>query len=196
MPRTAYKERAPRQDNRRSALLDAAANQFAERGFHATSTRELAAAVGMLPGSIYYHFPSKNDLLVAVYDEGVRRIESAVGLAVDGVDDPWARLEAACTAHLEALLDGSAYARVVVRVQPGDASEADAALIALRDRYEALFTDLVSALDLPDASTRRALRLLLLGALNWVQHWYRPGRDTPRTIVRRFMGLLARGENS
>ena len=163
MPRTAHKERAPRQDNRRSALLDAAANQFAERGFHATSTRELAAAVGH---------------------------------AVDGVDDPWARLEAACTAHLEALLDGSAYARVVVRVQPGDANDADAALIALRDRYEALFTDLVSALDLPDASTRRALRLLLLGALNWVQHWYRPGRDTPRTIVRRFMGLLARGENS
>src|SRR5210317_1399263 len=196
MPRTAYKERAPRQDNRRSALLDAAANQFAERGFHATSTRELAAAVGMLPGSIYYHFPSKNDLLVAVYDEGVRRIETAVGHAIDGVDDPWTRLEAACTAHLEALLDGSAYARVVVRVQPGDASEADAALIALRDRYERLFTDLVSALDLPDASTRRALRLLLLGALNWVQHWYRPGRDTPRTIVRRFMGLLARGENS
>jgi hypothetical protein len=84
----------------------------------------------------------------------------------------------------------------VVRVHPGDASEADTALIALRDRYEGLFTDLVSALDLPDASTRRALRLLLLGALNWVQHWYRPGRDTPRTIVRRFMGLLARGENS
>lgn len=195
MPRTAHKERAPRQDNRRSALLDAAANQFAERGFHATSTRELAAAVGMLPGSIYYHFPSKSDLLVAVYDEGVRRIETAVGHAVDGVEDPWARLEAACTAHLEALLDGSAYARVVVRVQPEDASEADAALIALRDRYEALFADLVAALDLPDAGARRALRLLLLGALNWVQHWYRPGRDTPRTIVRRFMGLLARGES-
>ena len=196
MPRTAHKERAPRQDNRRSALLDAAATHFAERGFHATSTRELAAAVGMLPGSIYYHFPSKSDLLVAVYDEGVQRIEAAVAHAIDGIDAPWARLEAACTAHLEALLDGSAYARVVVRVQPEDAGEADAALIALRDRYEALFAELVATLELPDASARRALRLLLLGALNWVQHWYRPGRDTPRTIVRRFMGLLARGESS
>jgi AcrR family transcriptional regulator len=196
MARTTVRERAPRQDNRRSALLDAAATHFADRGFHATSTRELAAAVGMLPGSIYYHFPSKNDLLVAVYDEGVRRIEAAVERAVDGVDDPWQRLEVACTAHLEALLDGGAYARVVVRVQPEDAGDAADDLIALRDRYEALFSGLIAALDLPDVSARRALRLLLLGALNWVQHWYRPGRDTPRTIVRRFMGLLARGETA
>ncbi|MDX1593152.1 MAG: TetR/AcrR family transcriptional regulator [Gammaproteobacteria bacterium] len=194
MPPAPVPERAPRQDNRRNALLDAAANQFAERGFHATSTRELAAAVGMLPGSIYYHFPSKSDLLVAVYDEGVRRIETAVAQAVDGVEAPWARVEAACTAHLEALLDGSAYARVVVRVQPEDAGESDAELIALRDRYEALFAGLIDDLDLPDAEASRALRLLLLGALNWVQHWYRPGRDAPHVIVHRFMGLLARGK--
>jgi hypothetical protein len=156
MARTTVKERAPRQDNRRSALLDAAATHFA----------------------------------------GVRRIEAAVERAVDGVDDPWQRLEVACTAHLEALLDGGAYARVVVRVQPEDAGDAADDLIALRDRYEALFSGLIAALDLPDVSARRALRLLLLGALNWVQHWYRPGRDTPRTIVRRFMGLLARGETA
>ncbi len=194
MPRSEHRERAPRQDSRRAALLDAAAALFAERGFHAASTRELAAAVGMLPGSIYCHFPSKSDLLVAVYDEGVQRIEAAVERAIDGVSDPWERLEAACAAHLEALLDGGAYARVVVRVQPEDAGDAVGALVALRDRYEKRLADLVAALDLPDANARRALRLLLLGALNWAPHWYRPGRDAPRTIVRRFMGLLARGE--
>lgn len=194
MPAAPARARAPRQDNRRHALLDAAAARFADQGFHATSTRELAAAVGMLPGSIYYHFPSKSDLLVAVYDEGVRRIEAAVERAIAAEAEPWARLEAACSAHLETLLDGSAYARVVVRVQPGDDDQANAALIALRDRYEGLFQRLIAALDLPDAHARRALRLLLLGALNWVQHWYRPGRDAPRTIVRRFMALLAKGE--
>ena len=48
--------RAPRQDNRRAQLLDAAARLFRERGFHATSMRDIAKAVGMLSGSIYYHF--------------------------------------------------------------------------------------------------------------------------------------------
>jgi len=194
MPTLKAKNRAPRQDNRRTALLDAAATRFAEQGFHATSTRELAAAVGMLPGSIYYHFPSKSDLLVAVYDEGVKRIETAVTQAIADLDEPWARLEAACTAHLKTLLDGSAYAHVVVRVQPGDDDRADAALVVLRDRYESLFRDLVSALGLVDIQAERSLRLLLLGALNWVPHWYRPGRDTPGTIVHRFMGLLAQGK--
>jgi AcrR family transcriptional regulator len=194
MPETAHGTRARRNDNRRRALLDAAATLFAERGYHATSTRDLAAAVGMLPGSIYYHFPSKSDLLVAVYAEGVARIERAVADAVTGESAPWTRLEAACIAHLETLVDGSAYARVVVRVQPEDDAAAASELIALRDRYEELFQELVAALDLPDATERRYLRLLLLGGLNWAQHWYRTDGDPPRTIVRRFMGLLAPGD--
>ena len=196
MPAPTAKIRAPRQDNRRAALLDAAANRFAEQGFHATSTRELAAAVGMLPGSIYYHFPSKSDLLAAVYDEGVKRIENAVEKAIADVniDDPWCRLEAACTAHLETLLDGSEYARVVVRVQPEEDDQVHAALVALRDRYEGQFRELIAALGLEDSQAERSLRLLLLGTLNSVPHWYREGRESPRTIVHNFMGLLARRE--
>src|ERR1700752_2149636 len=62
--------RAPRQDNRRVQLLDAAARLFRERGFHATSMRDIAKAVGMLSGSIYYHFNSKEEMLLAVYEEG------------------------------------------------------------------------------------------------------------------------------
>ena len=186
-----HAQRARRQDNRRLALLDAAAALFAERGYHAASTRELAAAVGMLPGSIYYHFPSKGDLLLAVYAEGVTRIEAAVRAAIEGVEDPWARLEEACAAHLGALVDGSAYAGVVVRVQPADDPQVARQLVALRDRYERLFAQLIGALDLPDPGARRDLRLLLLGALNWTQHWYRPGGDSPRALVHRFMGLLA-----
>ena len=62
------------------------------------------------------------------------------------------------------------------------------------ERYEKVFRGLVAALGPGDAATARALRLLLLGALNWVPHWYRPGRDSPRAIARRFTRLLAQGE--
>ena len=70
--------RAPRQDNRRQAILDAAAKLFARRGYHATSMRDMASATGMLPGSVYYHFDSKEALLLAVYAEGVQRIAAPV----------------------------------------------------------------------------------------------------------------------
>jgi AcrR family transcriptional regulator len=54
--------------NRRAALLRAALNGFAERGYDGTSVAELAAATGMSKAAVSYHFPTKNDLLHALAD--------------------------------------------------------------------------------------------------------------------------------
>jgi TetR/AcrR family transcriptional regulator, cholesterol catabolism regulator len=182
--------RAPRSDNRLPQILDEAARLFRTQGFQGTSVRDIVRAVNMLPGSLYYHFATKEDLLAEVYAEGVRRISARVLAAIERLADPWARLEAACVAHLEAILVDDDYAQVVIRVRPGDAPAAQPRLIALRDEYEALITRLVQDLPLPRGTDRRTLRLMLLGALNWSQTWYQPGRDTPKTIARRFVALL------
>lgn len=182
--------RAPRSDNRLPQILDAAARLFRTQGFQGTSVRDIVRAVDMLPGSLYYHFATKEDLLAAVYAEGVRRISARVRAAIGKLADPWARLEAACVAHLEAILEDDDYAQVVIRVRPADAPAARPRLVALRDDYEVLFARLVADLRLPRGTDRRTLRLMLLGSLNWSQTWYQPGRDTPRTIARRFVALL------
>jgi AcrR family transcriptional regulator len=186
--------RAPRADNRLPLILDEAARLFAAQGFHGTSVRDIVRAVDMLPGSLYYHFATKEALLAAVYAEGVRRISEAVSRAIEGKRDPWDRLEAACIAHLEGLLDSGNsagdYAQVVIRVRPGDAPSVADELVRLRDGYERLLADLVQALPLARGVDRRSVRLMLLGALNWTQTWYHPGRDGPRAIARRFVALL------
>ena len=182
--------RAPRADNRLPQILDAAARLFRAQGFQGTSVRDIVRAVDMLPGSLYYHFATKEELLAEVYAEGVRRISARVSAAIGPLADPWARLEAACVAHLEAILEDDDYAQVVIRVRPGDAPAAQPRLIALRDEYEALLARLVADLRLPRGTDRRTLRLMLLGALNWSQTWYQPGRDSPKTIARRFVALL------
>jgi AcrR family transcriptional regulator len=190
--------RAPRADNRLPQVLDAAATQFALNGFQAASIRDIVREVGMLPGSLYYHFANKDELLAAVYAEGVRRIGEAVDAALLRPTDPWERLEAACTAHLETLLDRSAYAKVVVSVSPADAPAVADTLTRLRDGYEQRFVALVDALPLPAGQGRAArgmLRLMLLGALNWAPTWYRPGGQSPRRIARGFVALL-QNENS
>jgi AcrR family transcriptional regulator len=152
--------------------------------------RDIVRAVDMLPGSLYYHFPTKEALLAAVYAEGVRRISEAVADAIARKRAPWERLEAACIAHLEALLQASDYAQVVIRVLPADAPSVATELVRLRDGYERLWVDLVQALPLARGVDRRSVRLMLLGALNWSQTWYREGRDSPRTIAKRFVQLL------
>jgi AcrR family transcriptional regulator len=180
----------PRADNRLPLVLDAAARLFRERGYAVTSMRDIAAASGMLAGSLYYHFASKDDLLVAVYAEGVKRIGSAVEAASAGGGDPWERLERVCAAHLTALLADSDYGQVVIRVRPDDVPDVAPRLTALRDGYERLFARAVDALPLPRKADRRTLRLMLLGALNWSQTWYRPGRDSPAALARDFVRML------
>jgi AcrR family transcriptional regulator len=190
MPPRSAARAAPRAHNRLPQILDEAAKLFREKGFQATSVRDIVRAVDMLPGSLYYHFAAKEDLLVAVYAEGVRRITDAVARGIDGHTDPWERLEAACIGHLEALLQESDYAQVVIRVRPSDAPSVAAELIKLRDEYETVFNDLVAALPLARGVDRRSLKLMLMGALNWSQTWYQPGRTTPAAIAKRFVALL------
>lgn len=181
---------APRADNRLPQVLDAAARLFRAKGYASTSMRDIAAACGMLPGSLYYHFPSKEALLVAVYGQGVGQITSALERSLAREGPPWERLERACAAHLETLLSGSDYAQVVVRVRPDDVPEVAGELTALRDGYERAFAQAIVSLPLPRRTDRRALKLMLLGALNWSQTWYRTGGDSPGVVARRFVRLL------
>ncbi len=170
---------AKRQASRWPALLDIAASRFAEQGYHATTIRELAAATAMTPGAIYFHVATKQALLIAVYEEGVQRIVDKVDGAVAQDARAWQRLEKAVLAHLEAILDSSAYARVVIRILPNDVPEIASALRALRERYEERFRSLFADLALPPGRDADLARLFLLGAMNWTPVWYRAegGRD-------------------
>lgn len=173
----------------RAKLLSVSARLFAKGGFEATSMRDIAARAGMLAGSMYYHFPSKNDLIAAVYEAGVAEIGAAVDEALEKVRGPWPQLEAACVAHLESLLADSAHAAVMT----ADLSRLDKRLkrrlVTLRDGYEKRFVELVAALPLSPEADRSLFRLQLLGALNWTPTWYRQkGSRSPAEIA---MALVA-----
>ena len=174
----------------RDKLLAISARRFAKGGFEATSMRDIAGEAGMLAGSMYYHFPSKNELIAAVYEAGVAEIGAAVDAAVARPRVPWPRLEAACIAHLDSLLADKAHAAVMT----ADLSRLDPRLrrrlVVMRDGYERRFVELVAALPLPSGTDRSLWRLQLLGALNWTPTWYRPGGKRPATIARAMVAAL------
>jgi len=199
--------RTTRSDNRLPEVLDAAARLFAAKGYSATSMRDIAEDCDMLPGSLYYHFAAKEDLLVAVYQAGVRELRDAVRAALAHPEEPWARLEAACAAHLETVLRNSDYAQVLVRVLPSDVPGAATRLKALRSDYEEQFRELLVALPLPADTDRRIFRLMLLGALNWSRFWFsedgagapkaRPRRrETPKSLARKFVTMLKEAQHA
>ncbi|MDX9717619.1 TetR/AcrR family transcriptional regulator [Denitromonas sp.] len=172
-------------------MLDAAAHLFAQRGYAATSIRNIALAVDMLAGSVYHHFASKEELLLAVYSAGVSQLEKAATAALATETKPWSRLEVLCRSHLEVVLKDSDYARVLIRVIPNDIPAVSVELRALRINYENRFREAVADLPLPPGTDRRVLRLMLMGALNWSLLWFDPqGRDSPRVLARKLVGLL------
>jgi AcrR family transcriptional regulator len=184
---------AKQQANRWPALLEAAAALFAERGYHATTIRDVAEGAGVTPGALYFHVPTKQALLVAVYAEGVDRIVRHVDALVDQETEPALRFRRAIEAHIESILDASAFARVIVRVLPDDVPEAAAELRAQRDRYETRFRALIAALDLPASRSRTLLRMLLLGALNATPIWYRRSHGGLDAIVDEFVAVFGIG---
>ena len=190
-PRKAKGQTARGGDSRRDELLEAAARRFATRGYEGTSIRDIAKDVGMLPGSIYYHFKSKEDLLIAVHEKGVQQVMEAVRREVEQAgDDPWDRLTAAAEAHLESLLGENAFSPVVTPQFTKSFDEPlRSTLISQRDEYENYFVSLMKKLPLPTGVSRRLFRLALLGSLNWTLTWYRPGGKKPATLARQMIDL-------
>ena len=92
--------------NRRRALILGAARLFRRKGFDATSTRDIAAAAGMQSGSPFYHFKTKQALLFAVMEEGMRSaLERQRRLLAELAEaDPQEKLRRLVRNHFEVLL--------------------------------------------------------------------------------------------
>lgn len=180
--------------DRRQRIIIEAARLFAANGFEATSIRDIASASGILSGSLYHHFASKEEIFVGVHAAGMEILVGTMTAAIEGIDDPWDRLAAAAAGHCTALLEKGEYMVMVVPKFPASIGTHREELVRQRDGYERLIADLIAALDLPDGVDPRIFRLHFLGALNWTQAWYRPGSGiAPAEIGRQLVRMLHPG---
>jgi len=171
-PAAAAEDAAP---GRREAIITAAARLFSARGFEATTIRDIATAAGIIGGSVYYHFASKEEIFLAVHSTGVESMSVAVRGAIRGITNPWDKLEAAAVAHCEALLSTKELPLLVSPHFAYSIGDLAGELTAQRDTYEKIFSDIINNLDLPRRINRKLFRLHFLGGLNWAVTWYRPG---------------------
>ncbi|MBX3611548.1 MAG: TetR family transcriptional regulator [Hydrogenophaga sp.] len=170
--------------NRRQALLRAAARLFRQQGFAATSTRDIAAAVGMRSGSPFYHFDNKEALLAAVMEEGMARAlqhqgEQMAAAVAASATPLTARqcLRVLVRAHFDNLLGPeSDHIPVMLYEWRVLSDEQKRAVNRLKDDYEAVWVPVLQALRRDGAlgGDPRLARLMLFGALNWAAQWYLP----------------------
>jgi AcrR family transcriptional regulator len=91
--------------SRRERLLAGAVPLFARKGYQATTMEDIGRAAGISGPSIYEHFPSKIDMLVAASMRTTEQMESAFSAALAGADDPGEALRAVVESHVALLLD-------------------------------------------------------------------------------------------
>ena len=179
-------------------VLAAAGRLFREEGFAATTVRDVAAAAGMLPGSLHYRFPTKESLLVELMERGMVQAIERVRAAIDGEDTPLKKMQAALRAHLSLLVEGddSIYVNLYeFRSVTGPAREK---ILRSRDAYEALWEGMLHAA--VGAGVIRTgvdvsmVRFLLLGAVNWSAQWYEDSQGyTPEEVADAFFSISAFG---
>jgi len=187
--------------SRRDELLAIAAGLFAERGFKNTTVRDIADAAGILSGSLYHHFDSKESMV----DELLDTFQTDLWTKYDAIEaselTPKAKLEAVVRASFEAI--GEHRNEVAIFQTDGlylATFERFGYLIERNRKFRTLWTGLLEAgvasgelrADLDVALVYRFLRDTV-----WVAvRWYRPGGTlTPADVADQYLAILLEGIN-
>ena len=161
-------------------LLGTAATLFRDRGFDKTTVRDLAKAIGIQSGSLFHHYPNKQEILKQVMQQAIllniRRVDLALSLNHTIKD----KLLALILCEFQALiLDTSAHISVLVFEWRALNKENQTIMLELRDEYEQYWIDVLAQAQQQGMIDidHHILRRLLNGAINWSLNWYKPNGD-------------------
>ncbi|MTD59384.1 TetR/AcrR family transcriptional regulator [Amycolatopsis pithecellobii] len=185
-----------RAEETRRRLLEAALTTFAEKGFHATTTRDIASASGMSPAALYIHHKSKEELLFIIARDGHHHVLKLIRAAIASADDPVEALRAVVHDFAAHHARGHTGARVVnyelAALAPDHLAEIRAIRHDIDDemRHVVAWGMYTGRFDVRDARIAAAA-LLSLGVD--LARWYRDGgRWTPEEIGDEYAAIALR----
>jgi AcrR family transcriptional regulator len=155
-------------------LLIAAVEAFAERGYHATTTRDIASRAGMSPAALYIHYKTKEELLHRISRIGHEKALDILRTAAGREGSPAERLADAVSSFVRWHAGGRTTARVVQYELDSLGADARAEIIALRRQVDTevrtIIEDGVAAgdFDVPDVpGTTLAILSLCIDVARW-----------------------------
>lgn len=181
----------------REEILQAAAVIFSQKGYHAASMQDIADAVRLQKASLYHHFSSKQEMLLALLDRGLDVLTARLEEVLVEPLPPAEKLRRAMVSYLGTIAEYQSLSAVLLLEHRSLEAELRARHVPRRDRFERLWRDLIQqgkeagVFDCPDPSLAgRAI----LGVLNWSITWYRSdGPSTAEEIAERFAELFLDG---
>jgi AcrR family transcriptional regulator len=177
-------------DERLDHLLARAAKVFADKGYHSTTMRDLAAASGMSLAGMYYYVRGKEELLLLIQERCFAQVLAGAEQAIAASTDPLERLQAFIRHHVTFFAAHMAETKVLSHEANALTGERQRKVNAIKRRYVDLVEGLLRELA-PDEPRvdRRAAAYLLFGMMNWMYNWYDPAGEIDPD---RLAGLVAR----
>lgn len=184
-------------ETRKEQILRAAARLFAERGYAASSVRDIASALDLQGGSLYSHIGAKEDLLWEIVDRAAGEFLQAAERAAGGPNTASERLRRLVRSHVNLVASDLAAASCYLSEWRLLGEERRAELKSRRDQYEMYFRhvieDGVASGEFSPTEPKFA-SLFLLGALNWAHQWFRSeGPLSPDEVADRMADMILRG---
>lgn len=180
-------------DQRLDTLLAAAAKTFAERGYHATSMRDLARASGFSLAGMYHYVKSKEELLFQIQDRCFTLVLEGAREAVGAAADPEARVHAFIRHHVTFFAAHMDEMKVLAHEEAELTGTMRAQLRRRKKEYVGLLEQLLG--DVPDAhADPHIAAYALFGMMNWIYTWYHPaGPASPATLAEELASLFLNG---
>ena len=178
-------------------ILEAAAQIFSQKGYHATSMRDIADAVELKKASLYHHIDNKQDILLILLNRALDLVIQQVSEAIEGQAAAPEKFRLAMRTYIGTLASDRDLAAVLLLEYRSLDPDQYTAHITRRDRFEKIWRDLIEQgldegfIDCPDSA--QAARALL-GVMNWTIMWYHPqGALSPTEIADQYADLLLNG---
>jgi AcrR family transcriptional regulator len=178
-------------------ILEAAAQIFSEKGFHAASMQDIARSVNLQKASLYHHVSSKQEILLELLDRALDILIEQIGAVTSQASSPEEKLHQAMQVYLQTLTDQRGLAAVLLFEHRSLDDDLKSRHLPRRDRFETLWRDLIQegvetgtfACDDAAQATRG-----LLGTMNWTLTWYRSeGLLSAQEIADQYAGLFLKG---
>jgi AcrR family transcriptional regulator len=181
----------------RDEILDAAAQIFHEKGFHAASMQDIAEAVNLQKASLYHHVSSKQEILLSLLDQALDMLTEQIEVVIAEPLPPDKKLRRAMHVYLQAALEHIDLAAVLFLEHRSLEPQYRARHIPRRDRFERLWRDMIiegQQQGLFSCSDPALASRFLFGVLNWAITWYHPGGPlSSAEIAEQFADIFLQG---
>lgn len=183
--------------SKEAEILEVAMRIFREKGYHAASMQEIANAVGMQKGSLYYYISSKQELLFKIFEEAIASMARTLEAIYARPVTPREKLSLAIAAHVKAISQRLDMLTIFLRetkvLSPAQEEIVDINRLRYERLMQRIITEGMKAGELRPMDSK-LVTYALLGMTNWIYRWYNPsGRYGAEEIAAIFSDLVFNG---